>query len=65
MNFLHLHHTTILQVRRLAAPARRIGEKFYAAFVPSRAVVPAVPAPLPVTPPAGVPLFKAHCSFLV
>jgi hypothetical protein len=54
-----------LQVRRLATPARRIGEKFYSAFVPSPAVLAAPRAPLTVTPPAGVPLFKAHCSFLV
>lgn len=51
--------------RRAAQPARASSEKFFAPFVPtaSRAVArltPAQPAPA-----AEVPLFVAHCSFLI
>lgn len=55
----------MISIRRVAAPAARAGAKFYSAFVPPAAAPAALRAPLTVTPPAGVPLFKAHCSFLV
>ncbi len=58
---------------RIAVPAARPGatavcavrEKFYAAFVEPTAVLAAVRAPARVTPAASVPLFAAHCSFLI
>ncbi len=53
------------EARQAVAPARRDVVKFFAAFVAS----PANPAPTPalgrMTPPASVPRFKAHCSFLI
>lgn len=53
------------EVRRVAKSSRRIGEKFFAAFVEPAAVSVATRSPTRVMPPASVPLFKAHCSFLV
>ncbi len=47
-------------------PDARLAErKFYAACVPPPAVLVARGATAPMAPPAGVPLFKAHCSFLI
>ncbi|HWA86744.1 MAG TPA: hypothetical protein VG710_11005 [Opitutus sp.] len=52
------------QVGRNAVAPRRADRKFFASFVPP-AVAPVDPsAPLAV-PPASVPLFRAHCSFLI
>lgn len=51
--------------RRAAQPARAATDKFFAPFVPASprvavSVVPAQPAPA-----AQVPLFVAHCSYLI
>jgi hypothetical protein len=51
--------------RQVAVPVRRTGEKFFAVFVKSAAVSAATRAPDRVTPPAKVPRFAAHCSFLI
>jgi hypothetical protein len=57
--------TATAEVRRAAQPARRIGEKFFAAFVKPAAVSAAAWSSARVMSPAEVPLFKAHCSFLI
>jgi len=54
----------VVQAGQMAEPART-GEKFFAAFVEPAAVFAASRAPEWVTPPASVPLFAAHCSFLI
>jgi hypothetical protein len=56
---------TVSTARHAAAPVRQTGEKFYAAFVEPAAVAAAKRAPDRVTPSASVPLFAAHCSFLI
>jgi hypothetical protein len=58
-----------VQVLRLAAkqvaPSPRIlGEKFYVRYL-ARARVAPVRIERALAPPAGVPLFKEHCSFLI
>ncbi|HVT74652.1 MAG TPA: hypothetical protein VHD61_16075 [Lacunisphaera sp.] len=50
--------------RRVVAPRGR-QEKFFARFDSRRAVVPFAPAAMAVARPASVPLFSAHCSFLI
>ena len=50
--------------RQVAAPART-AVKFFAAFVEPAAVFAASRAPERVRSPASVPLFAAHCSFLI
>ena len=44
--------------------SRSFRDKFFAQFV-SRPALPAKLAPRLVAPPASVPMFKAHCSFLI
>lgn len=44
--------------------SRSFRDHFYARFVP-RPAVPAELAPLTVASAASVPVFKAHCSFLI
>lgn len=56
---------TVTEARRVAEPVRRTAEKFFAAFVEPTAVTAATRAPERVTPAASVPLFAAHCSFLI
>jgi hypothetical protein len=46
-------------------PARLAEGRFYAPYVASAAVSVAFIVPTPIATPAGVPLFKAHCSFLI
>jgi hypothetical protein len=55
---------TVTAARRVAEPVR-IAEKFFAAFVEPAAIFAASRAPERVSPPASVPLFAAHCSFLI
>lgn len=59
--------TTVVQVatKRAAATARVSREKFYTQFVSRPAAVPDFRAPLVAAAAANVPLFKAHCSFLI
>jgi hypothetical protein len=52
-------------VRRAAPAPRVVREVFYVQFLPSVSVAPAVPARLAVAPPASVPLFQEHCSWLI
>jgi hypothetical protein len=52
-------------VRRAAPAPRQVREVFYVQFMPRVSVVPAVPARLAVALPASVPLFQAHCSWLI
>jgi hypothetical protein len=58
--------STMVEVaaRRGATLPRREAEKFYAAFVETVVSV-AHSAPVSVTSPPAVPLFKAHCRFLI
>ncbi|HVZ66391.1 MAG TPA: hypothetical protein VG936_17645 [Lacunisphaera sp.] len=50
--------------RRLAAPRGR-QEKFFVRFDSRRAPMPAPRIAVAVARPASVPLFAAHCSFLI
>ncbi len=56
-------------VARLPAPRRvpgsRWAETFYASFAEPEAFRSALPASAEAARAAGVPLFKAHCSFLI
>lgn len=56
---------TVARVRRVTEPVGRTAEKFFSVFVKPAAVSAATRAPDRVMPPASVPLFTAHCSFLV
>ena len=51
--------------RRAAPSPRVVREVFYAQFLPRVSVAPAMPARLAVAPPASVPLFQEHCSWLI
>ncbi len=55
---------TVAAARHVAGPIRT-AEKFFATFVEPAAVFAASRAPERVSPPARVPLFAAHCSFLI
>jgi hypothetical protein len=50
---------------RQTQPGRGSAEKFYASFVEPAAVRPALVASAEAAPAASVPLFRAHCSFLI
>jgi hypothetical protein len=50
--------------RAVAAP-RAAREKFYEQFLSPAVVVPVLPVVATVAPAASVPLFRAHCSFLI
>jgi hypothetical protein len=50
---------------RRAQPLRGVTEVFSPSFVATVAVRPALPASAEAALAAGVPLFKAHCSFLI
>jgi hypothetical protein len=50
---------------RRAEPLRGVMEIFSTSFVATEAVRPALPASAEAALAAGVPLFKAHCSFLI
>ena len=50
---------------RQAEPVSGALAKFYAAFVEPAVVRPALPASAQAARAADVPLFKAHCSFLI
>jgi len=52
-------------VREQAQPARAATGRFYASFVEAAAVSRPLPASAEAAPAARVPLFKAHCSFLI
>jgi len=51
--------------RRAPRLASRAEAKFYARFVRAVLAPNAFPASVFATTPASVPLFKAHCSFLI
>ncbi|HVU25746.1 MAG TPA: hypothetical protein VHE13_16565 [Opitutus sp.] len=52
------------QAARDAAVVRRVRTKFFVSFLPP--AVPPAGLSVPVAaPPASVPLFEAHCSFLI
>lgn len=51
--------------KRAAATTQTIREKFYVQFVPSVRVAPVLSVTARVTLAASVPLFAAHCSFLI
>lgn len=48
-----------------AETVRQIQRKFFAPFVAPPSTVVAVHAPAAPPPPTAVPLFEAHCSFLI
>jgi hypothetical protein len=55
---------------RLAAQAslpapRADREMFFEKFLPRAHVAPVLPVTLVLAPPAGVPLFREHCSLLI
>jgi hypothetical protein len=50
---------------RKAQLGRCTARKFYALFVEPSALRPALTASAEAAPAANVPLFKAHCSFLI
>jgi hypothetical protein len=52
-------------LRRNELPARVSEKRFYASFVEPAAASVALGAAAAMAPSAGVPLFKAHCSFLI
>ncbi len=52
-------------VRGKIQPARLAEEKFFAPFIESAAPALALNGSAPTAPAANVPLFKAHCSFLI
>jgi hypothetical protein len=54
--------SAVAQKARLSLPAAR---KFYAIFVEPSILPLALIAPASGVPAGSVPLFKAHCSFLV
>lgn len=57
---------TIRIAAKRAVPApRQAREVFYVQFLPRVSPAPAVPARLAVAPPASVPLFQEHCSWLI
>ena len=56
---------TVTEARQVAEPVRRRGEKFFTVFVEAAAVAAASRAPEWVSPAANVPLFAAHCSYLI
>lgn len=51
--------------KRAAAVKQSVPEKFYFQFVPCVRVTPVLPVSAIVAPAASVPLFAAHCSFLI
>jgi hypothetical protein len=51
--------------RRDELPGRLAERKFYSPYVASAADTAAISLPAPMAAPADVPLFKAHCSFLI
>jgi hypothetical protein len=57
--------TASLAVRREREPVRRAGKKFYAPLVEPVIASVAIPASALAVSAASVPLFKAHCSFLI
>jgi len=48
-----------------AETVRQIQHKFFAPFVAPPSSVVAVQAPAALAPPTAVPLFQAHCRFLI
>lgn len=52
------------QVSRDAVATRRDHRKFFLSLLPPVVHPASVPAPV-AAPPASVPLFEAHCSFLI
>jgi len=56
---------TVARASQAVHPVPGAGEKFFAPFVKSAAVSAATRAPDRVAPPASVPLFAAHRSFLL
>ena len=52
------------QAENVMPKSRSFRDHFYAQFSP-RSAVPAEIAPQVVAPTASVPVFKAHCSFLI
>jgi hypothetical protein len=52
------------EVESVMPKSRSFRDRFYAQFSPRQAV-PAEIAPRVVAPTASVPVFKAHCSFLI
>jgi hypothetical protein len=56
---------TLAAATRVAAPVRRTGEKFFMTFLEPPTTPVTVRGSDRITPPASVPLFKAHCSFLI
>jgi hypothetical protein len=48
-----------------SATVRQTEHKFFAPFVEPPSSLVAVQAPAAVAPPVAVPLFEAHCSFLI
>jgi hypothetical protein len=57
---------TPAQLTRAAQPVRRFSRDFLAAFVKKSANDASLPLAAAAAPPAaGVPLYRAHCSFLI
>jgi len=54
-----------LPARRRAQPSRGAVEKFYVSFIEPAAVRPVLRTSAAAASAARVPLFKAHCSFLI
>ncbi len=54
-----------VEASKPAAVPQRSGEPFYVKFVSRPAALPAVVASVATARAASVPLFRAHCSFLI
>ena len=54
-----------MEICRVAQPVQRVGRIFLAAFVEPAVIASPARSSSRMTPPASVPLFKAHCSFLI
>lgn len=63
--FLSVESAPVARPARRLEARRRPVEKFYACFVEPVAAPAGLAAPGLTAPAAGVPFFKAHCSFLL
>jgi hypothetical protein len=65
LNFENPVQAVRVVVKAAALAARVDHEKFYARFLPRVSVAPVLPVTLALAPPASVPLFREHCSWLI
>jgi hypothetical protein len=57
--------TIRVAAKRTTPAPHQAREVFYVQFLPRVSVAPALPVCLAVAPPASVPLFQEHCSWLI